>query len=85
MSKSKIVFPMNEFHQAYLKSVNEAAIQSVQEAVRKVAVSLNVPVHVKVAPNEALTALVVEMPDVLTPPDGPAPVVDDGPPPEAAA
>ena len=83
MSDSKIIFPMNEFHQAYLKGVNEQAIQAVQDAVRKVAVSLNVPVNVKVAPNETLTALVVQMPEVPAITDGP--VVEDGPPPEAAA
>ena len=59
MSADKIIFPLSVVQIGFLQGRNQAAIDSVAEAVRLVSIEVNVPPGIKVAPTEDLTALVV--------------------------
>ena len=59
MNTDKIIFPLSIVQAEFLQGRNQAAIDSVAEAVRLVSIEVNVPPGIKVAPTEDLTALVV--------------------------
>lgn len=70
----QIIFPLNEIQTEFLRARNVQATELVQDAVRKVALDVNVPPSVQVAPNESLTALVV-----VQPPRAAGPPVEETP------
>jgi hypothetical protein len=77
MSEPQIVFPLSVIQTEFLQSRNQRAIDLVQDAVRTVAKDCNVPVGIDVAPNEELTALIVQQRPGQAPPQPPLPTAEE--------